>query len=240
MDARIQYGKTSDGVNIAYAVFGEGPPVVYTPSTENIGLHMYSHLSASRRGTDQVTAAGVQVIRYDGRGTGSSDRNARDFSLEKVLLDLEAVVERLGLKRFALLGHFAGAQAAIAYATRRPERVAQLVLRDPWASAADMYQMFPGNRVLSAMRSFAEEQWELISLNNAVIGFGFADSELAKEYAAALRSGITARTWVEILEAYEEIDVTRLLEEVSVPTLVVLDMAFPGRCPPRWLNGAVR
>jgi class 3 adenylate cyclase len=229
MEPRIQYTKTSDGVNIAYAVFGEGPPLVYPPSSDNIGLHYYSHLSASRRGVDQLTAAGLQVIRYDGRGTGSSDRNARGFTLEPALLDLEAVVERLGLKRFALLGHFSGAQAAIAYAARRPERVAQLVLRDPFASAADWHEMFPGNRVLAAMRPFAEAQWELISLNSAVIGFGFADSEIAKEYAAALRSGVTAKTWVEIAEAYEEIDVTGLLEEVSVPTLVVLDAAFPGR-----------
>ena len=231
MEPRIQYARTSDGVSIAYAVFGEGPPLIYLPGAYGLGVHYYSHVSYSRGGIDQLTAAGLQVVRYDGRGTGSSDRTAVDFSLEAQLLDLEAVVERLGLERFALLGHFGGAQSAIAYATRRPERVARLVLRDPWASAADMYQMLPGTRIVTAMRPLAEAQWELISLNIAAIGFGFADSELAKEYAAALRSGITAATWVRMQEASDKIDVTDLLEAVSVPTLVIVEAAFPGRAP---------
>jgi len=231
MEPRIQYAKTSDGVNIAYAVFGDGPPLVYLPSAYGIGVHYYSHMSYTRRSIDQMTAAGLQVVRYDGRGTGASDPTEMEPTLETAVLDLEAVVERLGFERFALLGHFGGAQAAIAYAARRPERVTQLVLRDPWASVTDMYQMFPGNRVLAAMRPFAEQHWELICINIAAVGFGLADSDMSKEYAAAIRSGITPATWVRAEQATEKIDVTGLLEAVSVPTLVVMDMALPGRAP---------
>jgi len=228
MEPRIQYAKTSDGVSIAYAVFGEGTPLVYTAGSG--GVHFYTHLAISRRSVDQLMAAGLQVIRYDGRGTGSSDRNVRDFSLETGLLDLEAVVERLGLERFALVGRLAGAPAAIAYAARRPERVSHLVLRDPWASAADI-QSFPDQRILKAMRPLAEEHWELISLNVGYLGLGFNDSELVKEYAAALRSGMTAAVWMAQDEAANEIDVTGLLEAVSAPTLVVLDTTFWDRSP---------
>ena len=231
MEPRIQYARTGDGVNIAYGVFGEGMPLLYSPSAHGIGVHYYSYLSYSRRSVDQLTAAGFQVVRYDGRGTGSSDRSATEFSLETDVLDLEAVADRLGCERFTLVGHFAGAQAAIAYATRRPERVSHLVLRDPWASGPDMYQMFPGNRVLFAMRPFAEQQWDLISITIAAVGFGLADSDITKEYAAAIRSGITPATWVAHSEASDEIDITDLLEAVSVPTLVVLDTALPGRPP---------
>src|SRR3989442_15611745 len=228
MEPRIQYAKTRDGVSIAYAVFGEGTPLVYTGGSG--GVHFYSHLAISRRSVDQLTAAGLQVIRYDGRGTGSSDRNIRDFSLETELLDLEAVVERLGLERFALLGRLGGAPAAIAYAARRPECVSHLVLRDPWASAADV-QSLPVQGVRRAMRALAEEQWELISLNIAYLIIGFNDDETVKEYAAALRSELTAATWVARGEASDEIDVTRLLGAVSAPTLVVLDTTLPGRTP---------
>ena len=231
MEPRIQYAKTKDGINIAYGVFGEGVPVLYTPSAHGIGVHYYTYLSYSRRSVDQLTADGFQVVRYDGRGTGSSDRSATEFSLETDVLDLEAVADRLGFERFTLLGHFAGAQAAIAYATRRPERVSHLVLRDPWASASDMYQMFPGNRVLFAMRSFAEPQWDLVCINIAAVGFGLADSDVSKEYAAAIRSGISPATWVAHSEALDAIDITDLLEAVSVPTLVILDTALPGRPP---------
>ncbi|HEV8574347.1 MAG TPA: alpha/beta hydrolase [Dehalococcoidia bacterium] len=237
MEPRIQYAKTSDGVSIAYAVFGEGPPLVYTPGAYGIGVHYYSHLSFSRRGIDQMAAAGLQVVRYDGRGTGASDRTETETSLETEVLDLEAVVERLGFGRCALLGRFGGTQAAIAYATRRPERVSQLILRDPWASVADMYQMFPGNRVLAAMRPFAEQQWELVCMNIAAVGFGLADSDLSKEYAAAIRSGITPAAWVRAEQAAEKFDITGLLEAVSVPTLVIMDTSLRAGRPLRRLIG---
>ena len=109
MEPRIQYARTSDGVNIAYGVFGEGLPLIYSPSAHGIGVHYYSYLSYSRRSVDQLTAAGFQVVRYDGRGTGSSDRTPTEFSLETDVLDLAAVVDRLGYERFTLVGHFAGA-----------------------------------------------------------------------------------------------------------------------------------
>src|SRR5438093_4464388 len=231
MEPRIQYARTSDGVNIAYGVFGEGLPLIYTPSAYGIGVHYYSHLSYSRRSVDQLTAAGFEVVRDDSRGTGSSDRAANEFSLETAVLDLSAVADRLGFERFTLVGHFGGAQAAIAYATRRPECLTHLVLRDPWASGADMYQMFPGNRVLSAMRPFAEQQWDLVCINIAAVGFGLADSDVSKEYAAAIRSGITPATWVKMGQAIDDIDVANLLEAVCMPTLVVLDTSLPDRPP---------
>ncbi len=231
MEPRIQYAKTSDGVSIAYSVFGDGPPLVYAAGISGMGVHYYSHLPLSRQNVDLLTAAGFRVIRWDGRGTGSSDRNARDFSLETLLFDLEAVVDRLGLERFALIGHLTGAQAAIAYAARRPERVSHLILRDPQTSAADE-DLSPGQLILKAMRPLAEEQWELISLNIAHLGFGFTDSEMANQYADALRSGITSRAWLEMEEAFDEIDVTRLLEAVSAPTLVLLSTSLPRWVPP--------
>src|SRR3990172_1622297 len=134
-EPRIQYAKTSDGVSIAYAVFGEGSPLVYV--TEGPGVQFYSQFSLARHGTDELTSSGFQVVRYDGRGTGSSDRAARDFSLEARVRDLEAVVNRLDLERFAIVGHLGGGLAAVAYAARHSERVSHLVLRDPYASAAD-------------------------------------------------------------------------------------------------------
>ena len=230
MEPRIQYARASDGVSIAYAIFGEGTPLVSTPSAYSMGVHYYSHMSYSRRGIDEMAAAGLQVIRYDGRGVGSSDRAVTEFSLETAVLDLEAVVERTGFERFALLGHFGGVQSAIACAARWPERVTHLILRDPWPSAADQRQMFPGSRVLVALRPFAEKQWELVCTNIAAVGFGLTDN-MSREYADAIRSGITPETWVRLEEAADEIDVTRLLAEISVPTLVVLDTALPGRPP---------
>ena len=229
VDLRIQYARTADGVNIAYAQFGEGVPLVYAPGAYGLALHYYSELAYSRGNVDALVAKGFRLIRYDSRGTGSSDRDNLDFSLDTGVLDMEAVVDRLGLDRFVLMGHFHSSRAAIAYTVRHPERVTHLVLRDPTTSRVDMDAIFPGNAVLDAMIPLAAEQWELVSLNVAAIGLGIVDLGITMELAKALRSGVTAESFVAQQKALAAIDVTDLLELVPVPTLVVVDKAFPGR-----------
>jgi pimeloyl-ACP methyl ester carboxylesterase len=66
-------------------------------------------------------------IRYDQRGWGPSDLSAPNMSFESWISDLEAVVDAQRLERFALLGMSQGGAIAIAFATRHPERVSQLV-----------------------------------------------------------------------------------------------------------------
>jgi len=122
MEPRIQYAKTSDGVSVAYAVLGAGPPVVQISHIPG-GVHVYSNFPPARAQVDALARQGWQVIRYDGRGTRSSDREVLDFSVEARLRDLNAVVERIGLGRFALLADFQGSFAAIAYAAQHPEHV---------------------------------------------------------------------------------------------------------------------
>ncbi len=226
MEPRIQYAKTSDGVNIAYAVFGDGPPVVFPVSIFG-DLHLYSSLPASPFGsvTDRLVAFGWRVIRYDDRGTGSSDRDVADFSLEARLRDLEAVTERAALQRFAVCGRTTGGLVAIAYAARYPQRLSQLVLSGTFASGADFYKVVPFARTAVAMSTLAEKDWEYYSLAVASAATGFADSALARELAAAFRSGMSASAYLAHLQAGEKIDVTDLLPLVEAPTLVVEDRA---------------
>jgi hypothetical protein len=58
-EPRIQYCKTSDGVSIAYAMFGEGPPMVYLTTFPG-SVHLYSHFALSRRFTDQIVGVGQE------------------------------------------------------------------------------------------------------------------------------------------------------------------------------------
>ena len=114
MEPRIQYAKTKDGVSIAFSTLGEGMPFAQAPTLpfshiqlerQNPGFRTwYEHLGKTR-----------MLVRYDGRGTGLSDRDVTNCSLDAQVLDLVAVVDRLGLERFALLGVFTGGPVAIAY-----------------------------------------------------------------------------------------------------------------------------
>ncbi len=128
IDQHIAFATTSDGVRIAYATSGAGPPLVMT-------LGWFTHLEKGLLSPSYDSAGQLRwfsrdhlVVRYDGRGFGLSDHNVTDFSLEARVRDLEAVVDALGLERFAIDAFSAGGPTAVTYAARHPERVTRLIL----------------------------------------------------------------------------------------------------------------
>jgi pimeloyl-ACP methyl ester carboxylesterase len=78
------------------------------------------------------------LVRYDDRGLGLSQRDVTGMgSVDSKVLDLEAVVDRLGLERFALFGPIHSGPVAITYAAHHPERVSHLLLWCSHARASD-------------------------------------------------------------------------------------------------------
>ena len=122
----IRFCTTADGVRIAYATSGQGPPLVRA-------AHFLTHLDHDlhspvwRPWLEELSQAHT-LLRYDGRGCGLSDRDVTAISLEALVADLEAVVDAAGLERFALLGCSQGGAVAVAYAARHPQRVSALVI----------------------------------------------------------------------------------------------------------------
>jgi class 3 adenylate cyclase/pimeloyl-ACP methyl ester carboxylesterase len=221
MEPQIRYAKTSDGVNIAYCVMGEGQPLVYTSNVWG-DIHWYLHNEPTRREVDRLIASGWRVVRYDSRGFGSSDRDVGDLSLAARVKDLEAVVDHAEIDRFALCGYGQGGPVAITYAVHCPERVSHLVLVNSFALGSAYYQGPPVMRALVAMRAMAEEQWEFVTLTIATASLGFADTALARKTAELFRSSTSAKTFLSFVDAAEKVDVRDLLGELRVPTLVVL------------------
>ena len=118
----------ADGVNIACSAIGDGPAFVVPPPAMP-----WSHLQLEWeipewRDWSERLAGRAQLVRYDARGSGLSDRDVTDLSLDANVRDLEAVVDGLGLARVALFGCYFASPVAIAYAARHPERVSHLVL----------------------------------------------------------------------------------------------------------------
>lgn len=212
----IQYVKTSDGVSIAYAVFGEGPPIVYAAGLTT-NLHAVA-LPAVRATIGALVESGWSVIRYDPRGMGSSDREPLDLSADVRLRDLDAVIDHLGLERFALAG---SGILAIPYAVRSPGRVSHLLLIGTFASGAEFQRGVRAMRTVMAMETMVEEDWEYFSLALANAIGGFADADLARQLAAALREGMSAEAWAAYMGQGRDTDVTGLLPLVKVPTLVI-------------------
>lgn len=113
-----------DGTGLAYHVFGEGTPLICLPGgmQDSDYLGELGGLSAYR-----------QLIMMDPRGTGQSavPEDAASYRCDRLVDDVEALREHLGLDRLDLLAHCAGANIAALYVARHPERVNKLALITP-------------------------------------------------------------------------------------------------------------
>jgi pimeloyl-ACP methyl ester carboxylesterase len=131
MNQQVRFCTTSDGVRLAYALSGEGPPLVRAP-------HWFTHLEHDWSNPAMMPwSAGLSrrysLLRFDQRGTGLSDRDAPIPSWECHVGDLECVIDAARFERFALLGVSQGAAFAIAYAARHPDRVSHLIIHGGFA-----------------------------------------------------------------------------------------------------------
>lgn len=134
MGSRIRFFTTSDGVRIACAVTGSGPPLVRVSG-------WMTHIERDRHGPVwghwwRELSRRHQLIQFDVRGTGMSDRDAPDVGLSGWLRDLDAVLAGTGVERAPFVGICHGGALAAAYAARRPERVRRLVLINSYAIGA--------------------------------------------------------------------------------------------------------
>jgi hypothetical protein len=123
---QIRYCSTPDGIRLAYALSGEGIPIVRA-------AHWMSHLELDWESPvwghwTEAMSAHNTFVRYDQRGNGLSERDVTDVSFEAMVSDLESVVDAAGFRRFFLLGISQGCAVSIAYAVRHPERVAGMIL----------------------------------------------------------------------------------------------------------------
>lgn len=125
MRTPIQYATTADGLRIAFWTLGEGQPLVYLAGGPWNHIELWD-VPECRRWYERL-ARQRMLVRYDVRGTGLSERNVFDHSLDALVRDVEAVVGRLGLLRFGLLGAADGGQVAAAYAARHPDQISRLI-----------------------------------------------------------------------------------------------------------------
>src|SRR5262245_45214725 len=131
MNQNIRLCTTQDGVRLAYAVTGEGTPLVMSATWLTHLEHQWRS-AAWRPWLDAFTSE-YKVLRYDSRGCGLSDRNVGDVSFETWVRDFECVIDAAGFERFAVVATCWGGPIAIEYAARHPERVSRLVLYGTYA-----------------------------------------------------------------------------------------------------------
>ena len=173
---RIQYARAADGASIAFWTLGRGTPLVYLAGGPWSHVELWE-IQECRRWYERL-AHERMLVRYDVRGTGLSERTVSDYSLEALLLDVEAVVDRLGLARFALFGAADAGPVAIAYAARHPEQVSRLVLWCAWARGAET-----DSPRIRAWRELLERDWELMTDTCAHLALGWSAGPIGRRAA---------------------------------------------------------
>lgn len=223
-DQQIRFCTSRDGVSLAYATVGSGPPLVKAANWLNhleydwnspVWRHWISELSRDHT-----------LVRYDERGCGLSDWNVNDFSLEAWVSDLEAVVEAAKLERFPLLGISQGGPIAITYAARHPEKVSQLIL----------YGSYPTGLYHRDLSKEAQEEADVF-LQLIKVGWGKdhpafrqvftslfmpeGTPEEADWFNELQRVSSSPENAQRMLEGFFSLDVREVAAQLKVPTLVL-------------------
>src|SRR4030042_2395429 len=185
MEPRIQYAQTTDGVSIAFWTLGEGMPLVHMPLPFS-HIQLEWQIPECRQWYERL-AQNRKLVRYDYRGSGFSDRAMTNFTLDALVLELEAVVDRLQLERFALFGLIHTGPVAIAYAARPPERVSHVLLWCTYAQASD-WSRAPH---VQAVRALMDKDWTFYTETLAQSLVGWSEGEPARRYAALVRESTT-------------------------------------------------
>ena len=223
INQQIRFCKAFDGTRLAYAVSGEGAPLVKAP-------HWLTHLeyewqSPIWRPWIEAFSRGRSFVRMDQRCCGLSGADA-EISFEALVRDLEAMVDAAGLTRFALFGHSQGGAIAVEYAARHPQRVSHLALLGSYARGAMMRDLAASHLdELEAQLKLVEVGW---GRDDASYRHMFSTQfipggtlEQINSMSELQRRSATPENAMRIIRAMFSIDVRQAAARIECPTLVV-------------------
>ena len=224
LEQRIRFCTSRDGVRIAAATTGAGPPLVKAANWLN---HLeFDNRSPVWRHWIRELSRDHTLVRYDERGCGLSEWEVEDFSLDAWVRDLETVVDDLELERFALLGISQGGPIAVAYAARHPERVSRLILYGSYARGRSHRDLSEREREEGElMRKMIEVGW---GTDHAAFRQAFtsmfipeANAEQSHWFNELERVSATPQNAARILSACHALDVRALAPRLTTPSLVL-------------------
>jgi pimeloyl-ACP methyl ester carboxylesterase len=221
VEQQVRFCTAPDGVRLAYAMRGSGPPIVRV-ATWLTHLDFDGEGPVWRHWVDEL-AEGHALVRYDERGCGLSDREVGDLSVDTWVADLEAVIEAAGIDRFALLGVSQGAAIAVVYAARHPERLTHLVLYGGYARGRKVRSAAARrgeDALISAIRAGWTDPDPTFRHLFSMLFLPHGTAEQMAWYDDLQRRSTSAETAERLYDARGSIDVVELAPQVATKTLV--------------------
>lgn len=220
---QVRFCESRNGTRIAYAITGEGPPLVRTG-------HWLTHLEHDWRSPiwrpflDEMGKR-FRVVRYDQRGCGLTDREVGDFSFERFVEDLEAVIDAAEYPRFVLYASSQGVPVAIEYAHRHPERVSHLVLHGGYARGRLLRDSRAEREQGEAIIKLIEHGWGVSGSPFlqafSTLYFPGASREQVDSLVDLQRLTTSTANAIAIRRAVDNFDVSAILPRLAIPALIV-------------------
>lgn len=224
VDHRVSFTTSFDATRIAFAIAGNGPPLVKAANYMGHVEHdwdspVWSHWM------EELTRTHT-LISYDERGSGLSDWNAGNVSFEAWVRDLEAVVNAAGVRRFPLFAMSQAGAVAVAYAARHPDKVTRLIVHGGYARGwlkRDLTeeQIEEEKLMISLMRVGWGRENPAFRQVFAMQLFPDASAEQLRALEEQMRLSASPKNAVRLESEMHRIDVRDLAQQITVPTLVL-------------------
>jgi DNA-binding winged helix-turn-helix (wHTH) protein/alpha-beta hydrolase superfamily lysophospholipase len=218
---RIRYCRSEDGHAIAYAVSGEGPPVLRFGPPHNTDLEM-EWAQGLPRSCISSMAPHSRYLRFDHVGSGQSERAMRDLDFETEARDAAAVADAAGFDRFAAVSFSGGCITALTFAALYPERLDGLAIVGGYVEGRSRRS---ADAPPDALKGMIAEGW---ARPDSAFARAFATSyffEGPGESTSAVLRMMQAACPPEIMlrnrDAINEASVAHLLGQVRCPVLIL-------------------
>jgi pimeloyl-ACP methyl ester carboxylesterase/DNA-binding CsgD family transcriptional regulator len=221
---KIRYARSKDGAKLAWAEAGSGPVLV---KAANWMTHLeYEWESPVWRHWMSFFSSHFRYIRYDERGCGMTERIINDLSFESWVDDLETVIDAAEPQEpFALLGVSQGAATCIGYAARHPDRVSRLILYGGYARGVSHRGDTEHEKVYRAIIDLVRLRWgdenpsfRQVFTSRFIPG---GTEEQVDWFNELCRKTTSAENAARLMEARAHVNVSHLLPDVRIPTLVL-------------------
>ncbi|MFG1306506.1 alpha/beta hydrolase [Xanthobacter autotrophicus] len=204
----------NDGLELAYQVSGEGPPVL-----------IISGLSAERSfwALTRPLLSGFTLVEFDNRDIGKSARAKAPYVAADMARDALAVLDAAGIQKAHVIGHSMGGMIAQELVLMAPQRVDRLVLSNTIARN-DLYT----TQIMHLLKELRVQLDNELTFGAALTSFVLGIGTLKKiPLFAAVQQSLDAGLYQEKdaflrqLEVCTQADTLARLGFISAPTLAI-------------------
>lgn len=216
-------GATGEAVQIHYADYGKGVPVVLIHGWP-LNMHMWEYQ------VNDLVNAGFRVIKYDRRGFGKSDKPWDGYDYDTLTDDLHALMTGLDLQNAVLVGFSMGGGEVVRYLSKYgSDRVARIVLISAvppcLQQAGDNPDGVPEKVFTGMMAEMKEDRNNFLEdFGKKFFGVNVINKPVSKamlEYYCMLGVMASPRATQECAKAFAQTDFRKDLENIAVPTLII-------------------